>query len=127
MMLIKINRNHFIILFPMRSAADLRVFLKVLSYRMPAFLRVTNAIGNLYDIGFSLQDDKTLLLSGHSESDIDELMEKLVKYAGTLFDALFRHVQHPPAMPVSRNAADFAKWIRKHRVTSPYRVAGNLN
>jgi hypothetical protein len=111
----------------MKSAADLRVFLKVLSYRMPTFLRATDAIGNQCNIGFSIPDDKTLLLSGHFESDLDELMDKLAKYAGTVFDALFRHVQHPPAMPVSRNAADFTSWIRKHRVTSPDHVEGNLN
>jgi len=111
----------------MKSAADLRVFLKVLSYRMPAFLKTTNAIGGLRDIRFNSADGKTLLLSGHFESDFDELPEKLAKYAGTLFDALFRHVQHPPVMPVSCDTADFVRWISQHRVTLPYQIAGNLN
>jgi hypothetical protein len=67
-----------------------------------------------------MQDDKTLLLSGYFESDFDELMDKLVKSTGTVFDALFRHVQHPPAMPVSSNVADFASWIRQHCVIEEY-------
>lgn len=111
----------------MKSEADLRVFLKVLPYRMPAFVKVIKAIGGLRDINFNVPDHHTLFLSGRYENDFDLLLEELAKYTGTLFDALFRHVQHPPAMPVSLNAADFARWIRQHRITLPYQVAGNLN
>ena len=111
----------------MKSVADLRVFLKVLSYRMPTFLSAVHAIADLYNTDFNMQGDKTLLLSGYFESDFDELMDKLSKSAGTVFDALFRHVQHPPAMPVSSNTAGFASWIRQHCVALPVHVAENLN
>ncbi len=111
----------------MKSDPDLRVFLKVLTYRMPAFLKAINAIRGLHEIGFNIPDNKTLFLSGRYENDFDLLPEELAKYTGTLFDALFRHVQHPPAMPVSVNAADFARWIKKHLVRLPYQAAGNLN
>ncbi|MEJ0082090.1 MAG: hypothetical protein WDM78_14365 [Puia sp.] len=68
---------------------------------MPAFLKAIKAIGGLRDINFNVPDHHTLFLTGHFESDFEELLKELAKDAGNLFDALFRHVQHPPAMPVS--------------------------
>jgi hypothetical protein len=124
---IKIIQNHFTVRFQMKSAADLRVCSRVLSHRMPTLLKAATAIGNKYDIGFSMLNDKTLLLSGYFESDFDEFMDKLAKSAGTVFDALFRHVQNPPSMPVSGNATVFVSWVNRHRVTLPFPVERNLN
>lgn len=124
---IKIIQNHFTIRFHMKSAADLRVFLRVLTYRMPKLLNAATATGDLYNMHFKHLDDKTLLLSAHFEGDFNMLMDKLARSAGTVFDALFRHVQNPPTMPVSGNATLFVNWVGRHRVTLPYPAERNLN
>jgi hypothetical protein len=72
---IKIIQNHF---------RNIRITARVLSYRMPTLLKAATAIGHKYDIGFSILNEKTLLLSGYFESDFDEFMDKLAKSAGTV-------------------------------------------
>jgi hypothetical protein len=126
-MQIKIIQNHFTVRFQMKSAADLRVCSRVLSYRMPTLMKAATAIGYKYDIGFSILNENTLLLSGYFECDFDVCMDKLAKSAGTVFDSLFRHVQNPPSTPVSGNAAVFVSWVSRHRITLPDPLERNLN
>ena len=124
---IRIIQNHFTIRFQMKSAADLRVFLKILTYRKTKLSDAASAIGDLYNMNFKPLDDKTLLLSGHFYGDFNSLMNKLAVHAGNIFDALFRHVQNPPSTPVSANTGTFVNWIDRHRVTLPFPVGKNLN
>jgi len=124
---IRIIQSHFMIQLHMKSAADLRVFLKVLTYRKPKLLNAITAVGNLYNMDFKPLDDKTLLLSGHFEGDFSLLMKGLAISAGSVFDALFRHVQNPPSTPVSENVAMFVSWIDQHLIPLPYPAERNLN
>jgi hypothetical protein len=41
-------------------------------------------------------------------------MTSLAKLAGPVFDAIFQHVENPPAVPVAANAAGFVEWAAEH-------------
>ena|SRR5664279_4680355 len=124
---IRIIQNHFAIRFQMKSAADLRVFKKILTYRKSKLSDTEAAIGDIYNMNFKPLDDKTLSLSGYFDGDFNSMINELAVNAGTVFDALFRHVQNPPTTPVAANAGVFINWIDRHRVTLPYPVGENFN
>jgi hypothetical protein len=126
-MQIKINQNHFTIRFQMKSAADQRVFLKIIRYRMPKLLQVADRIGNIHDIRFNVLTERTILFTGYFEGNFNTLLERLGKSAGTAFDAVFRHVDNPPPMPVSGNIGHFISWINRNSMPLSYPVTKNLN
>jgi hypothetical protein len=111
----------------MKSISDLRVFMKILPKRLPHLLKAVNRIGHLYEFGFQVLNDKTLLFTGYFEGDFDGLMSKIAQSAGTVFDAAFRHVCNPPSTPVSRNSADFISWINRNSMPISYSFTKNLN
>jgi hypothetical protein len=41
-------------------------------------------------------------------------MAALAKQAGPVFDAIFQHVENPPATPVAANAEAFVEWTASH-------------
>ena len=46
------------------------------------------------------------------------LADALAKSAGPVFDAIFKHVDNPPPMPVANNSDAFIDWV-KHHSTNP--------
>jgi hypothetical protein len=110
------TQNHFTLSFPLKSPADAGALAEQLPALMPGLFRATDAIGRVHYSRFTVLSEKTLLFLGDFDGECDPLMADLAKFAGPVFDAIFRHVDHPPATPVAANIDAFVKWTAAHLV-----------
>jgi len=77
---------------------------------MPALFRANDTIGTVHYSRFTVLSEKTLLFLGDFDGEFAQLMADLAKLAGPVFDAILRHVEHPPPSPVADNVGAFVEW-----------------
>ena len=65
-----------------------------------------------------VEGDEKLLFLSDIDGEVDQHIERLVESAGPVFDAIFKHVDDPPATPVAENPERVVKWL-KHHVREP--------
>jgi hypothetical protein len=112
------SQNHFTLSFPLKSSADAKLVAQQIPSMMPVLFRASDTIGTVHYSRFAVLSEKTLLFLGDFDGDFDRLMADLAKLAGPIFDAIFRHVDDPPATPVAVNAGAFVKWTKAHLLTA---------
>jgi hypothetical protein len=110
------SQSHFTLSFPLKSAADAKAISEQLPALMPGFFKVEDSLGTIHYSRFTLLSEKTLLFLGDFDGEFGDLMKALGKAAGPVFDAIFQHVDSPPALPVASNADAFAEWAADHLV-----------
>jgi hypothetical protein len=110
------SQNHFTISFPLTSPADARALTQALPPLMPELFAAADAIGSIHYSRFTLLSDRTLLFLGDFDGEFGDLMRDLARGAGAVFDAIFSHVDNPPATPVASHAAAFVDWMAEHAV-----------
>src|ERR1700736_4953945 len=98
------SQNHFTLSFPLKSPADAKALAEQLPPLMPGVFRAEDTIGKVHYSRFTVLSEKTLLFLGDFDGDFASLMAHLAKLAGPVFDAIFKHVQNPPPVPVAANA-----------------------
>src|SRR6266478_9189938 len=103
------SQNHFTIRFPLKSPADEKSIVQQLSAMTPELFRANDTIGTVHYSRFAVLSEKTLLFLGDFDGEFGELMADLAKLAGSVFDAIFQHVDDPPATPVANNANAFVE------------------
>jgi hypothetical protein len=108
------SQNHFTLSFPLKSPADAKALPDELSPMMPAFFQAEDAIGTIHYSRFTVLSDKTLLFLGDFDGEFGELMINLAKQIGSVFDAIFQHVENPPPTPVAANSNTFVEWVSAH-------------
>src|SRR5260370_33460750 len=108
------NQNHFTLAFPLKSPADAKAIAEELPPLMPGLFNAADTIGTIHYSRFTVLSNKTLLFLGDFDGEFSQLMADLVKHAGPIFDAIFKHVDDPPPTPVADNADAFAEWTAAH-------------
>jgi hypothetical protein len=108
------DQSHFTLSFPLKTPADAKALAEELPPLMPALFRTADAIGTIHYSRFTILSDKTLLFLGDFDGEFGQLMTELAKAEGPLFDAIFQHVESPPAAPVGSNAEAFVEWTSSH-------------
>ena len=108
------NQSHFTLGFPLKSPADAKALADELPPLMPGLFQVEDAIGTIHYSRFTVLSDKTLLFLGDFDGEFSQLMADLAKHAGPVFDAIFQHVDGPPALPVADHADAFVEWTAEH-------------
>jgi hypothetical protein len=108
------SQNHFTLSFPLKTATDAKTLAEQLPPLMPGLFPVLDTIGRVHSSRFTILDEKTLLFLGDFDGELGELMADLAKAAGPLFDAIFQHVENPPATPVAKNTDAFVEWTAEH-------------
>src|SRR5216684_2827751 len=98
------SQNHFTLSFPMKSPADAKAVAEQLPPLMPGLFRAADAMGTIHYSRFTVLSEGTLLFLGDFDGEFAQLMANLAARAGTIFDAIFRHVDKPPPGPVADNA-----------------------
>ena len=63
---------------------------------------------------FMVEGDEKLLFLSDIDGEVDQHVERLVERAGPVFDAIFTHVDDPPATPVADNRERVIKWLKHH-------------
>ena len=112
------NQNHFTLGFPLKSPASAKLLAEQLPTLMPDLFRANDTIGTVHYSRFTVLSEKTLLFLGDFDGDFDRLMGDLARLAGPVFDAIFQHVDAPPATPVALNADAFVEWTKAHLLTA---------
>src|SRR6266403_4084111 len=110
------SQNHFTISFPLKSPADAKVLAEQLPPLMPGLFQAADSIGTIHYSRFTVLSEKTLLFLGDFDGEFSQLMSDLAGHAGSVFDAIFQHVDHPPSTPVAENADAFVEWTAAHLV-----------
>jgi hypothetical protein len=108
------SQNHFTLSFPLKSPADAKAIADELPPLMAEFFKAEDSIGTIHYSRFTVLSDKTLLFLGDFDGEFGQLMAALAQRGGPVFDAIFRHVNQPPATPVAENAGEFVLWAGEH-------------
>ncbi len=110
------SQNHFTVSFPLKATADAKALAEQLPPMMPALFQAADTIGTIHSSRFTILSEKTLLFLGDFDGDFTQLMTDLAKHAGPVFDAIYQHVENPPATPVADNANAFVEWTADHLI-----------
>ena len=104
------SQNHFTLSFPLKSPLDAKLLAEQLPPLMPELFRANDSIGTVHYSRFTVLSEKTLLFLGDFDGEFGQLMADLAKQAGPVFDAIFQHVENPPATPIADNVDAFVEW-----------------
>ena len=81
---------------------------------MSDFARTQDQLGTVHFSRFMVRGDEKLLFLSDIDGEVDTHIERLVERAGPVFDAIFRHVDNPPATPVASNPQKVIQWLKRH-------------
>lgn len=112
------SQSHLVLDFPIEAPADAKALSEELPGLMPDLARAQDDLGTVHFSRFMLVGDQKLLFLSDIDGDGDEHIERLVESAGPVFEAIFSHVENPPATPVASNRQRVVKWL-KHHVREP--------
>jgi hypothetical protein len=110
------SQNHFTLSFPLKSPADAKALAEQVPAMMPELFQAEDTVGRIHYSRFTVLSEKTLLFIGDFDGEFNQLMTDLAKLAGPIFDAIFEHVDNPPAKPVANNVESFVKWTASRLV-----------
>jgi hypothetical protein len=110
------SQNHFTLSFPLKSSSDADLLAEELPPLMPALFRANDTIGTVHYSRFTVLSEKTLLFLGDFDGEFTQLMAALTRLAGPVFDAIFRHVENPPPLPIADNVDAFVEWTATHLI-----------
>ncbi len=112
------SQSHLVIDFPIKSPASAKALPEELPALMPDFAKAQDDLGTVHFSRFMVEGDEKLLFLSDIDGEVDQHIERLVESAGPVFDAIFEHVDNPPATPVGGNSQTVIKWL-KHHVREP--------
>ena len=110
------SQNHFTLSFPLKSPTDAKVLAEQLLPMMPGLFQAEDTIGRIHYSRFTVLSEKTLLFVADFDGEFGQLMAGLAKQAGSVFEAIFRHVENPPPIPVADNVDSFVEWTASHLI-----------
>ena len=108
------SQNHLSLDFPIKTPASARALNEELPPLMPNFAKVLDHLGTVHFSRFMVKGDEKLLFLSDVDGEIDKYIERLVESAGPLLDAIFKHVENPPATPAASNHERIIKWLNGH-------------
>jgi hypothetical protein len=108
------SQNHFTLTFPLKTPEDAKALAEQLPPLMPGLFSALDTIGTIYSSRFTILDEKTLIFIGDFDGEFGQLIGELGKQAGSVFDAIFLHVENPPSTPVADHVDAFAEWTAEH-------------
>ncbi len=112
------SQSHLVIDFPMKGPASAKALPEELPALMSDFAKAQDELGTVHFSRFMVEGDEKLLFLSDIDGETDQHIERLVESAGPVFDAIFEHVDNPPATPVADNRERVIKWL-KHHVREP--------
>ena len=112
------SQSHLTIDFPIKGPANAKALTEELPPLMPDFAKTQDHLGTVHFSRFMVKGDEKLLFLSDIDGEVDTHIERLVESAGPVFDAIFKHVDDPPATPVAGNPQRVIKWL-KHHVREP--------
>ena len=108
------SQSHLVIDFPIKAPANAKALPEELPPLMPDLAKAQDDLGTVHFSRFMVEGDEKLLFLSDIDGEVDEHIERLVESAGPVFDAIFEHVDDPPATPVADNPERVVKWLKRH-------------
>ena len=108
------SQSHLLLDFPIEYPADAKALREELPALMPGFAKTQDDLGTVHFSRFMLVGDRKLLFLSDIDGEGAQHIERLVERAGPVFEAIFEHVDNPPATPVSSDNQRVAKWLKRH-------------
>ncbi len=108
------SQSHLTIDFPIKSPASAKALTEELPPLMPDFAKTQDSLGTVHFSRFMVKGDEKLLFLSDVDGEVDKHIERLVESAGPVFDFIFKHVESPPATPVTSNSQAVIKWLKRH-------------
>ena len=108
------SQSHLTIDFPIKGPANAKALTEELPPLMPDFARTQDQLGTVHFSRFMVKGDEKLLFLSDIDGEVDQHIDRLVESAGPVFDAIFKHVDDPPATPVAGNPQRVIKWLKRH-------------
>ena len=108
------SQSHLVVDFPIKGPAIAKALPDELPALMPDLARAQDDLGTVHFSRFMVEGDEKLLFLSDIDGEVDEHIERLVESAGPVFDAIFKHVDDPPATPVADNPERVVKWLKRH-------------
>ena len=112
------SQSHLVVDFPIAGPAHAKALPEELPPLMPELAKAQDDLGTVHFSRFMVEGDEKLLFLSDIDDEVDQHIERLVGSAGPVFDAIFEHVDDPPATPVADNPDRAVKWL-KHHVREP--------
>ncbi len=107
-------QSHVALDFPIKSPASAKALTEELPPLMPDFAKTQDEMGTVHFSRFMVKGDEKLLFLSDVDGEVDDHIKRLVQSAGPVLDAIFKHVEDPPATPVAGNPEKVTKWLRHH-------------
>ena len=111
-------QSHLVIDFPIKGPANAKALPEELPPLMADLATAQDDLGTVHFSRFMVEGDEKLLFLSDIDGEVDQHIERLVERAGPVFDAIFTHVDDPPATPVADDPERVIKWL-KHHVREP--------
>jgi len=108
------SQNLLILDFPIKAPASAKALSEELPPLMPDFAKTQDNLGTVHFSRFMVKGDEKLLFLSDIDGEIDDHIERIVQNAGPVFDAIFKHVEAAPTMPVGSNSAAVVRWLKRH-------------
>ena len=108
------SQSHLVIDFPIKDLADAKALREELPPLMPDLAKVQDELGTVHFSRFMIEGDEKLLFLSDIDDEVDEHIEQFVERSGPLLDAIFEHVDHPPAAPAAADPPKTIKWLKRH-------------
>ena len=108
------GQSHLVIDFPIKGPANAKALTEELPPLMPDFAKTQDQLGTVHFSRFMIKGDEKLLFLSDIDGEIDTHIERLVESAGPVFDAIFKHVDDPPATTVASDPQGAITWLKRH-------------
>ena len=108
------SQSHLVIDFPIKAPANAKALTEELPSFMPALAQAQDDLGTVHFSRFMVEGDRKLLFLSDIDGEVDQHIERLVGSAGQVLDAIFEHVDDPPATPVADDPPTVVKWLEHH-------------
>ena len=108
------SQSHLVIDFPIKAPANAKALTEELPAFMPDLAKAQDDLGTVHFSRFMVEGDEKLLFLSDIDGESDQHIERLVESTGPMFDAIFKHVDDPPATPVIGDPQKVVRWLKRH-------------
>ncbi len=108
------SQSHLVIDFPIRAPANAKALIEELPPLMPDLAMAQDDLGTVHFSRWMVEGDEKLLFLSDIDGEGAPHIERLVARAAPVFDAVFEHVDDPPATPVADDPERAVKWLGRH-------------
>ena len=107
------SQSHLVLDFPLKGPAIAKALPEELPPLMPDLAKAQDDLGTVHFSRFMVEGDEKLLFISDIDGEVDTAYRATRGACRPVFDAIFEHVDDPPATPVADNRERVIKWLKR--------------